>query len=140
MWGIIVMSNSCDYFEKYGKCYFGNKSKNANHAHIGTEEKLEFIGKYTRDWPYKTLSSSSFYDCIVFVDAMCSSGEYLNHQGNEIKGSTLRVLDSFVSASNNSKLKNKKSIYFLMIMISLQLIANYAESQKNTHLYQATSS
>jgi three-Cys-motif partner protein len=125
------MSEKCSYILKYGKCYYGNKSKKADHAHIGTEEKLEFIGKYTRDWPYKTLLKNDPYDCIVFVDAMCSSGEYLNNQGQTIKGSTLRVLDSFMDASRNPKLRNKKMYLFFNDIDEISIECQLCRIAKN---------
>lgn len=99
----------CQHYSMYNKCYFGPKKGNeSDEIHIGTENKLRFIELYAKGWASKVLLKDRPYDSVVFVDAMCSCGEYINQKSEIIPGTSLRVLEIFKHLSANNHFKNKK--------------------------------
>lgn len=93
------MEKNCNYYLDNNNCYYG-KTKN---IHVGTEDKLDFVEAYVKEWIYKICQyrqkNRLVYERLIFVDCMCSSGKYHNSQGNELEGTSLRVYKNFLNLS-----------------------------------------
>lgn len=59
-------------------------------AHIHTIKKFMLIEKYTESWAYKIIQNR-FCNKMIFIDCMCSSGEYVSDNNETIYGTPVRV-------------------------------------------------
>lgn len=58
-----------------------------------TIKKFELIEAYIKTWAQK-LMLNSYCDGIIYIDCMCNSGAYTDHDGAPVKGSAIRVAGS----------------------------------------------
>lgn len=95
------MKKDCDLKNDKNQCFFVGD----NNIHIGTEKKLDMIEAYVEAWIHKMYNYSRRpnvnYDGLIFIDAMCNSGYYVNQEENEIEGTSLRVGKKFTYYKEN---------------------------------------
>jgi three-Cys-motif partner protein len=79
-------------------------------AHPHTIKKFELIEEYVKVWAQKLLNTE-YCKGIVFIDAMSNSGIYQDENGNEIKGSPIRVANYISEIMKNYSNKQAR-LYF----------------------------
>lgn len=69
-----------------------SKSQVTDTIAFHTIKKLELIERYINGWARK-LISNQFCKKLVFIDCMCNSGEYMDQNGERVRGTALRVCE-----------------------------------------------
>lgn len=69
-----------------------NNNEVISKASPHTIKKFELIEAYIATWAQK-LMMSNYCDGIIYIDCMCNSGAYTDHDGNPVKGSAVRVAE-----------------------------------------------
>lgn len=69
-----------------------NNNEVISKASPHTIKKFELIEAYIATQAQK-LMMSNYCDGIIYIDCMCNSGAYIDHDGNPVKGSAVRVAE-----------------------------------------------
>ena len=69
-----------------------------------TIKKFELIEAYIKTWAQK-LMLNSYCDGIIYIDCMCNSGAYTDHDGAPVKGSAVRVAEVLRDVAGQYKKK-----------------------------------
>jgi three-Cys-motif partner protein len=87
-----------------------NQDREIEIAHPHTIKKFELIEEYVKVWAQKLLNNGHC-NGIVFIDSMSNSGIYQDDNGNEIKGSPIRVA-SYISEIMKNYSGKQARLYF----------------------------